>query len=379
MSNEVNQAYLRAYIKSRAEGAPVRSQQPSAGGNPGSETIRKPVTQRVDAGMQQVPAPNLPTSSRRPAVSLAQKEVLRQESTSSAEQPQYPGVWSPLGVERGIKATGVFRTQPAVVVNGTGAVSPRPLNSKPVEVPSQIKGSSAPKIRIDRAHSGAHIDRIRSEATARPSLAHLPASDVVSPPLSKNRAGYVPQAAPVAAQQPIAPIGLASVPESPAIASSQNAIPQHDTIAQDTHPGFPAEQTKHRRLDASHEVSAQRKLSASQARASEARSSLPLPVTFSASWEVDRFFWPEVAMQIEKAHGEAFQQIGKHLRLANQEGLKVMAVTSGERGVGRSTVAIHLARCAAASGLNVALVDADTFYPSLVDQLRLDVEHGWQD
>jgi Mrp family chromosome partitioning ATPase len=414
MSNEVNQAYLRAYIKSRAEGAPVRSQQPSAGGNPGSETIRKPVTQRVDAGMQQVPAPNLPTSSRRPAVSLAQKEVLRQESTSSAEQPQHPGVWSPLGVERGIKATGVFRTQPAVVVNGTGAVrqvfhdsdsnpsihrskpksasvllpgvlsaeaesSPRPLNSKPVEVPSQIKGSSAPKIRIDRAHSGAHIDRIRSEATARPSLAHLPASDVVSPPLSKNRAGYVPQAAPVAAQQPIAPIGLASVPESPAIASSQNAIPQHDTIAQDTHPGFPAEQTKHRRLDASHEVSAQRKLSASQARASEARSSLPLPVTFSASWEVDRFFWPEVAMQIEKAHGEAFQQIGKHLRLANQEGLKVMAVTSGERGVGRSTVAIHLARCAAASGLNVALVDADTFYPSLVDQLRLDVEHGWQD
>jgi Mrp family chromosome partitioning ATPase len=104
-----------------------------------------------------------------------------------------------------------------------------------------------------------------------------------------------------------------------------------------------------------------------------------LPVTFTPSWEVDRFFWPEVAIHIEKAHGDAFQQIGQHLRIANQEGLRVMAITSGERGVGRSTVAMHLARSAAAAGLNVALVDTDTFYPSLVDQLRLDVEHGWQD
>jgi Mrp family chromosome partitioning ATPase len=172
---------------------------------------------------------------------------------------------------------------------------------------------------------------------------------------------------------------LATIPEAPAGIPKQNAIPQHNTTPQAAHPGFPSEQTQHRRLDASHEVSTQRKPPVSQARAPEARTPLPLPVTFSASWEVDRFFWPEVAMQIAKSHGEAFQQIGKHLRLANQEGLKVMAVTSGERGVGRSTVAMHLARCAAAAGLSVALMDADTFYPSLVDQLRLDVEHGWQD
>ena len=108
-------------------------------------------------------------------------------------------------------------------------------------------------------------------------------------------------------------------------------------------------------------------------------SALPLPVAFTPSWEVDCFFWPEVVKQIERSHKEAFQQIGKHLGSANRDGLRVMAITSGERGVGRSTVAMHMARCAASSGLKVALVDGDVYCPGLIDQLRLDVEHGWQD
>jgi Mrp family chromosome partitioning ATPase len=110
-----------------------------------------------------------------------------------------------------------------------------------------------------------------------------------------------------------------------------------------------------------------------------ASASLPLPVAFSPSWEVDRFVWPDVLKQIENSDIAAFQAISKHLRLANQDGLKVIAVTSGERGVGRSTVAMHLARCASASGLKVALIDADGFHPSLIDQLKLDLEHGWQE
>lgn len=106
--------------------------------------------------------------------------------------------------------------------------------------------------------------------------------------------------------------------------------------------------------------------------------SLPLTVAFAASWEVDTFFWPEVLMQLERANPNSFREIGYHLAQANASGLKVMAVTSGERGVGRSTVAMHMARSAAAAGLKVALVDADAFTPSLVDQLRLDVQLGWQ-
>ncbi|HUP79227.1 MAG TPA: P-loop NTPase, partial [Pirellula sp.] len=113
--------------------------------------------------------------------------------------------------------------------------------------------------------------------------------------------------------------------------------------------------------------------------AARLNSGLPLPVAFNPSWEVDLFFWPEVVKQIEASHPEAFRQIGKHLSLANRDGLKVMAITSGERGVGRSTVAMHMARCAAASGLRVALLDGDTYCPSLIDQLRLDSQQGWQD
>jgi len=94
---------------------------------------------------------------------------------------------------------------------------------------------------------------------------------------------------------------------------------------------------------------------------------------------VDSFTWPEVVIRLEQTDPANFRRIGHHLANANQSGLKVLAVTSGERGVGRSTVAMHAARAAACAGLRVALVEADAANPSLVDQLRLDVQNGWQD
>jgi Mrp family chromosome partitioning ATPase len=106
---------------------------------------------------------------------------------------------------------------------------------------------------------------------------------------------------------------------------------------------------------------------------------LPLPVAFTPSWEVDSFSWPEVIVRLEQTDPGMFRRVGHHLADANQTGLRVLAVTSGERGVGRSTVAMHLARAAACAGLKVALVDADAANPSLIDQLRLDVQNGWQD
>jgi Mrp family chromosome partitioning ATPase len=111
----------------------------------------------------------------------------------------------------------------------------------------------------------------------------------------------------------------------------------------------------------------------------ESLQKLPLPVSFVSSWEVDSFLWPEVVLRLEQVDPSSFRQIGHHIANANQSGLKVLAVTSGERGVGRSTVAMHLARAAACAGLKVAIVDTDAANPSLVDQLRLDLEHGWQD
>ncbi|MFN7734426.1 MAG: tyrosine-protein kinase family protein [Pirellula sp.] len=100
--------------------------------------------------------------------------------------------------------------------------------------------------------------------------------------------------------------------------------------------------------------------------------------SFSPAWEVDAFLWPEVVLRLEQSDPAAFHKIGLHLAQSNAAGLRVLAVTSGERGVGRSTVAMHMARAASAAGLRIALVDADVLHPSLFDQLHLDIDHGWQ-
>jgi Mrp family chromosome partitioning ATPase len=110
------------------------------------------------------------------------------------------------------------------------------------------------------------------------------------------------------------------------------------------------------------------------------RPAVPFPTAneFAPAWEVDQFCWPEIVLQLEQTNTSVFHQVGQHLAQSNRSGLRVLAVTSGERGVGRSTVAMHMARAASTAGLRVALVDADALHPSLVDQLRLDIDTGWQ-
>lgn len=417
MSNEVNQAYLRAYVKSRAEGAPTHSRPPAIGNTAASEQIRKPVTHRVDSGSQQIAAPNLPIPSRREVVAPAPREVSKQNAASPASDSKQDNfkqdnVWSPLGVERGIKATGIFRSQPAVVVNG--AVTQRQVHNaeplppihrtkpenasfaktamKEAEAHDSIRhtdSSSAPRIRIDRAHVPASIEGTPTASQAHASTTHYVPSTKQPRSIGEESLASIGtpstfRDADASAPKTAVPSNL-NAPDSFARTGASSTTENLSTATQPTAPrsadfnGQASLNANHRRIDSKHEAMPQTRPPHVQSRGVEARTPLPLPVTFSASWEVDRFFWPEVTVQIEKSHGDAFHQIGKHLRLANQDGLKVMAVTSGERGVGRSTVAMHLARCAAAAGLSVALLDADTFYPSLVDQLRLDVEHGWQD
>lgn len=104
----------------------------------------------------------------------------------------------------------------------------------------------------------------------------------------------------------------------------------------------------------------------------------PTANDFAPAWEVDQFCWPDIVLQLEQSNTNVFHQVGQHLAQSNRSGLRVLAITSGERGVGRSTVAMHMARAAAAAGLRVALVDADALHPSLIDQLRLDIDYGWQ-
>ena len=95
-------------------------------------------------------------------------------------------------------------------------------------------------------------------------------------------------------------------------------------------------------------------------------------------WEVDVFDVPTAVADLF-FDGPLFQQIAERVLQAVNSGLSSMMVTSVHRGEGRSTVAIGMAMAAAAAGLRVALVDADTEGPSLQDDLRLDLEYGWVD
>jgi Mrp family chromosome partitioning ATPase len=104
---------------------------------------------------------------------------------------------------------------------------------------------------------------------------------------------------------------------------------------------------------------------------------LALPVT--PTWEVDEFLWPATVSGLMQNQPDAIRDIGLHLQHASSIGLRTLAITSGERGVGRSTVAMCIAKAVSKTGLRVALVDCDCECPSLVDQLNLEVAHGWQE
>jgi Mrp family chromosome partitioning ATPase len=99
---------------------------------------------------------------------------------------------------------------------------------------------------------------------------------------------------------------------------------------------------------------------------------------FMPLWEVDNFHWPAVCERLLAGEQSYFVQSGEKLKYAVQDGLKVLAVAATRRGDGSTTLALCLARSAAAAGLNVALVDADFSRPEMADCLGLEVECGWQ-
>lgn len=471
MSNEVNQAFLRAYVKNRAERAlqgtkpatsnPINTANPTVSNT--APSIRRDIPSRgesirIDAPTQpisgtsqphgvpnqSIPAPHLSQiagKQRAPELNRAPGETTRSESQG--------GVWSPIGVERGMKGTNRSNSAPAVVVNApsldsvpnVARVSSRTLSN---HSPSQTSSHDQPATSVSQPKWGNRDSTEESMVKLRVDAAHLPqkrtqASEIVvgqgmgngfhvapSVVLNDHLANYreTPHSNPMVPNAPIiAGAGIvhpsiasarveASSPATKTAASNASyatsdepsssiqtrklaeidarpvnvpskLMPKHGdihTAERKPAPKLPSNQLDRPETDYSPiDRSFDRHVDRSTNDRVAASSNLPLPVAFAPSWEVDRFVWPAVLSQIEKSDQAAFQAISKHLRMANQDGLKVIAVTSGERGVGRSTVAMHLARSAAAAGLKVALVDADGFYPSLIDQLKIDLEHGWQE
>ncbi len=97
------------------------------------------------------------------------------------------------------------------------------------------------------------------------------------------------------------------------------------------------------------------------------------------AWEVDRLMWPADADRLYDSEAEYFRHAGEKLRDASQEGLRVLGVSSSHGGEGCTTLAICLARSAAAAGAKVALVDANLLSPQLGAALGLDFAHSWHE
>lgn len=378
---------------------------PTEGFRPGTR-IEQPIRSaplgehmRVDAGhgaMRSQPASTAPAAATAPSASTAVPQ----------SQLRRGGVWSPIGVERGMKAMESSKAAPAIVRNGVEAVS----SESAVQRRAQVQQAHAP---VPAPHSAQnqfavqpsqynpiqYVDGLREHVNAaKPSLSRNSdqALSEIAQPIAFGTGTAAGRSRPSDILRETVPprergdSGLARSDDSPIYRRIDQAhlAPKNMPVATPAVTPAPiAVESREQATPEAAPISAhiERRIAADSPElkstngAVAAASSLPLPVAFTPSWEVDCFLWPEVVKQIERSHAEAFRQIGKHLCTANRDGLKVMAITSGERGVGRSTVAMHMARSAAASGLKVALVEGDAFCPSLIDQLRLDVEHGWAD
>jgi Mrp family chromosome partitioning ATPase len=451
--SEVNQAFLRAYLKNRAsqtrESVPNQaainempasshpqgmhqagfSSSPQPRQIPVATTIRQssPGVRPTEKG----PSDKGPTEGILPGTRIEQPmrsaplgEHMRVDASHGAMRSQPAttapsastavpqsqlgrgGVWSPIGVERGMKAMESSKASPAIVRNGVEAVSSESAIQRrahvqpshpPVPAPHLAQNQFA--VQPSQYNPIQYVDGLREHVDAAQPVVSRTSDQALSeiaqpiafgtgtatgrsrpsdilretvPPRERSDSGQVrSDDSPIYRRIDQAHLAPKNMPAAaPAVAPAPVVV---ESNAQSTPVAAPISTHVDRRVAAdSPELKAANGTAA-------AASSLPLPVAFAPSWEVDCFLWPEVVKQIERSHADAFRQIGKHLCTANRDGLKVMAITSGERGVGRSTVAMHMARSAAASGLKVALVEGDAFCPSLIDQLRLDVEHGWAD
>ncbi len=83
---------------------------------------------------------------------------------------------------------------------------------------------------------------------------------------------------------------------------------------------------------------------------------------------------------LDPVQSEAFRMLRANLRYFNvKQQIRTVVVTSAERGDGKSTVALNLARAAAQTGTRTILVEADLRLPSLGNSLTNPVGYGLAD
>jgi Mrp family chromosome partitioning ATPase len=93
--------------------------------------------------------------------------------------------------------------------------------------------------------------------------------------------------------------------------------------------------------------------------------------------EVDAVRWPALCDAIRSRLAARFESFAEQLAGAESP-RQIIAITGIDRGEGRSTLALCLARQLSAANRSVVLVDADFSNPGLIQQLSVRVDRGWE-
>ena len=99
--------------------------------------------------------------------------------------------------------------------------------------------------------------------------------------------------------------------------------------------------------------------------------------TIRPQWEVDEFRWPVVCDVLRDTSSHRLDDVVESMLTQAKLGNKIVAVTSFDRKEGRSTIAMSLARLAAQSRVDVALVDGDLDEPSIANYLGVSFDTSW--
>jgi Mrp family chromosome partitioning ATPase len=103
----------------------------------------------------------------------------------------------------------------------------------------------------------------------------------------------------------------------------------------------------------------------------------PKVETFRPALEVPYFLWPEICRTIVAGRGEHLARLSQTLA-ALGDGARV-AITSRERGEGRTTLVASLAAYLAQHGTTCCLIDADFARPQLARRLGVQPQVGWEE
>lgn len=95
------------------------------------------------------------------------------------------------------------------------------------------------------------------------------------------------------------------------------------------------------------------------------------------AWEVDQLVWPRTCDQLLASEKPYFEEAARRLLEASRQGMRTLAVCESRRGEGCSTVALCIAKSAAAAGLRVGILDADFQSDGLTEMLGLEVDCNW--